>query len=262
VELELISQIPDTNPRPTPVLFVHGSWHGAWCWENFLPYFASRGYRSYAVSLRGHGTSAGREGIRSYSASRDYVADVAQIARTFDTPPVIVGHSMGGYILQKYLEAQPAAAGVLLASVPVSGIFRFGMRYLRRHPWPSIQAHLRLSLWCLVSTPELAQDAFFSPGMALEEVARHFARLQQESFRFELEAMFLDLPRPNKVKTPVLVLAAANDRVFSVAEEQATAQAYHTEAEVFPDMAHDMMLEPGWRKVAERIVAWLQERDL
>lgn len=47
-----------------------------------------------------------------------------------------------------------------------------------------------------------------------------------------------------------------------VAEAQATARAYRTEAEVFPNMAHDMMLEPGWRKVAERIVAWLQEWDL
>jgi pimeloyl-ACP methyl ester carboxylesterase len=262
VELELITQIPDKNPRPTPVLFVHGAWHGAWCWENFLPYFASRGYGSYAVSLRGHGKSAGRKGIRWYSASHDYVADVAQIARTFGTPPVVVGHSMGGYIVQKYLEQQTAAAGVLLASIPVSGIFRFGMRNLRRHPWPSIKAHLLLSLWQLVSTPELAHDAFFSPGVASEEVARHFARLQQESFRFELEAMLLDLPHPNKVKAPMLVLAAANDRVFSVAEAQATARAYNTEAEVFPDMAHDMMLEPGWQKVAERIVAWLQERDL
>lgn len=262
MELELITRIPDENPRPTPVLFVHGSWHGAWCWENFSPYFASRGYRSYAVSLRGHGNSAGREGIRWYSADHDYMADVAQIARTFDTPPVIVGHSMGGYILQKYLEEQPAAAGVVLASIPVSGIFRFGMRNLRRHPWPSIKAHLLLSPWHLVSTPEIAHDAFFSPGVSTEEVARHFARLGPESFRFELDAMLLDLPRPKKVKAPMLVLAAANDRVFSVAEAQATARAYHTEAEVLPDMAHDMMLEPGWRKVAERIVAWLQERDL
>ena len=262
MELELITQIPDENPRPTPVLFVHGSWHGAWCWENFLPYFAGRGYRSYAVSLRGHGESAGRDGIRWQSAARDYVADVEQVVRTFDTPPVIVGHSMGGYILQKYLEDHTAAAGVLLASIPASGIFRFGLRNLRRHPWPFIKAHLLLAPWHIVSTPALAHDAFFSPGMPPQEVARHFARLQPESFRMELETMLLDLPRPKKVKTPMLVLAAANDRVFSVAEERATARAYHTEAEVFPDMAHDMMLEPGWEKVAERIVGWLQERGL
>ena len=43
----------------SPIFFVHEAWHAAWCWENFLPYFANRGYAAYAVSLRGHGTSEG-----------------------------------------------------------------------------------------------------------------------------------------------------------------------------------------------------------
>ena len=34
------------------------------------------------------------------------------------------------------------------------------------------------------------------------------------------------------------------------------------ELEFFPNMAHDMMLEPGWQKVAERIIAWLKEKGL
>jgi hypothetical protein len=39
--LEIITCHPETDPHPTPVLFVHGAWHGAWCWEKFfLPYFA------------------------------------------------------------------------------------------------------------------------------------------------------------------------------------------------------------------------------
>ena len=79
----------------------------------------------------------------------------------------------------------------------------------------------------------------------------------------ELETILLKLPRPGKVnKTHMLVLAAANDRVLTVVEEQATARAYGTEAEIFPNMAHDMMLEPNWQKVADRILGWLQERGL
>ena len=263
MELELVAEIPETDARPTPVLFVHGAWHAAWCWERFLPYFASRGYRSYALSLRGHGRSAGREAIRWNSASRDYVADVAQVARTFETPPVLVGHSMGGYVVQKYLESHTAAAAVLLASTPVSGIFRPAMRTFRRHPWPGIKSLLRLSTWELVATPALARDALFSSGTPPEEVARHVARLGQESFRaLDLEMMVLALPHPDRIRTPMLVLAAGDDRAYTVGEAQATARAYQTEAEVFPGMAHDMMLDPGWQAVAERIVAWLQERDL
>jgi len=261
MQLEVIAN-SQNETRPAPILFVHGAWHAAWCWENFMPYFAQQGYAAYAVSLRGHGASDGRDGIRWHSAAHGYVADVAQIAQTLPKPPILVGHSMGGYVVQKYLETHTAAAAVLLASIPVSGILGFGVRFALRHPWPFLKAHLLLSPWCFVETPALAHDAFFSPQVSAEEIARHFARLQPESFRMELETMLFDLPRPDKVKTPLLVLAAANDRVFSVAEAQATARAYGTEAEIFPDMAHDMMLEPNWQPVADRILSWLQGRGL
>jgi pimeloyl-ACP methyl ester carboxylesterase len=271
MQLEVICHLPpDRASSLTPILFVHGAWHAAWCWENFLPYFADdlrsvvdhRGYAAYAVSLRGHGASAGRDGIRWYSAAHDYVADIAQVIATFSQPPILVGHSMGGYVVQKYLETHPAAAGVLLASVPVSGLFGFAVRFGWRHPWTFLKSQLLLNPWLLVETAELAQEAFFSADMSATEIDRHFARLQQESFRVELETTLFNLPRPQRVQTPMLVLAAANDRVFSVAEEQATARAYGTEAIVFPDMAHDMMLEPNWQQVANCILDWLQERGL
>jgi hypothetical protein len=40
------------------------------------------------------------------------------------------------------------------------------------------------------------------------------------------------------------------------------ARAYRTEAEFFPDMGHNMMLEPGWQAVAERIDSWLGGQGL
>ena len=159
MQLELIAHAKDAT-RPAPILFVHGAWHAAWCWENFLPYFAQRGYAAYAVSLRGHGASAGRDKLCWHSAARGYVADVAQVAQTLDRPPILVGHSMGGYVVQKYLE-QHTAAAVLMASIPVSGILGYGIRTALRHPWPFLKAHLLLSPWYLVGTPKLMRDAFF-----------------------------------------------------------------------------------------------------
>ena len=65
MKLEVITREPETDARPTPVLFVHGMFHGAWCWEeHFLPYFAQRGYAAHALSLRGHVGSEGRERLR------------------------------------------------------------------------------------------------------------------------------------------------------------------------------------------------------
>jgi pimeloyl-ACP methyl ester carboxylesterase len=261
MQLEVLTNIKQVT-HPSPILFVHGAWHGAWCWENFLPYFADRGYGAYAVSLRGHGASEGRDRIRWHSAAHDYVADLAQVIETFPQPPILVGHSMGGYVVQKYLETHQAAAGILLASLPLSGLLGFVVRFGLRHPWPLLKSQLLLNTWHLIGTPELAQEAFFSPEMSVAEVDRHFTRLQPESFRMTFEMALLNLPRAERVKTPMLVLAAGNDRVFSVAEEQATAIAYGTEAVVFPGMAHDMMLEANWRQVADGMLGWLGERGL
>ncbi len=35
-----------------------------------------------------------------------------------------------------------------------------------------------------------------------------------------------------------------------------------TQAVIMPNMAHDMMLEPGWQSVADRIVAWLNKKGI
>ena len=260
MQLEIISRTDVVN-RPAPILFVHGAWHAAWCWENFLPYFAQHGYASYALSLRGHGASEGREGIRWHSAVHGYVDDVAQVVQSLTTPPILVGHSVGGYVVQKFLESHAAPAAVLLASLPVSGSYGFAHRYRQRNLMPFLKAMLLMNPWHMVETPELMKDAFFSPEVPAEDIARHFARLQPDSFRMQFETLFR-LPRPARVKTPMLVLAAANDRVFSVAEQQATASAYGTQAQVFPNMAHNMMLEKNWQNVADTILGWLHDRGL
>jgi hypothetical protein len=50
--------------------------------------------------------------------------------------------------------------------------------------------------------------------------------------------------------------------VFHPHAIEATARAYGTQAALFPDMAHDMMLEPGWQSVAQTIRTWLNARGL
>jgi len=257
VQLEVISREPPGVARPIPILFVHGMWHGAWCWdEYFLPYFAAHGYRSYALSLRGHGASEGRAKLRRNTLAA-YVADVEQVAGGLPSPPVLVGHSMGGGIVQKYLESHQAPAAVLLASVPPQGLLSATLRFARRHPLTFLKVNLTLSMWPVVATPELAQEGLLSATMPPERVRACFERLQDESYRAYLDLMLLNLPRPRRVTTPLFVLGASRDTLISVAEVEATARAYGTQAEFF-DMAHDMMLEAGWQAVADRILSWLE----
>ena len=63
---------------------------------------------------------------------------------------------MGGYVVQKYLEQHRAAAGVLMASIPVSGALRFVARTTVRHPWTTLKSQMLFNPYLLVGTPELA----------------------------------------------------------------------------------------------------------
>lgn len=262
MQLELLTAGKETATRPTGIVFVHGAWHGAWCWQDtFVPRFVQSGYAVYSLSLRGHGQSVGGGRLR-WTRVADYVEDLAVVTADLPVPPVLVGHSMGGLVVQKYLERRPAAAGVLLASVPPRGVIGAVIRKIRRHPVAFLKANLTMSLYPLVSTPDIARYRLFSESTPEEIVAACQPRLQDESYLAFLDMMALDLPRPRHVQTPMLVLGATEDTIISPGDVEATAQAYGTEPIIFPVMGHNMMMEPGWEKVADTILEWLAGRGL
>jgi pimeloyl-ACP methyl ester carboxylesterase len=260
--LEVIDKGSATAAHPVPLLFVHGSWHAAWCWdEKFLGFFADRGYRAVALSLRNHGNSF-RKNPRRCSVA-DLVSDVASVASSLPAEPVVIGHSMGGLVVQKYLEKHSAPAGVLLASMPVSGAGRALVRIMGRHPLRSARASLRGKSLRALNTPQAARENFYSVSTPEADIARYTALLDEEyAGRQTFDTTMLSLPKPQRVTTPLLVLGAECDACFSQDEIRKTARAYGTEAVFFPDMGHNMMLESGWQAVAERIDGWLNGRGL
>jgi pimeloyl-ACP methyl ester carboxylesterase len=57
--LEVIDKGRCADEHLAPLLFVHGGYHAAWCWgEHFLDFFADKGFRGVAVSLRGRRDTA------------------------------------------------------------------------------------------------------------------------------------------------------------------------------------------------------------
>lgn len=255
--LEVIDKGSVSAAHPVPLLFVHGAWHAAWCWdEHFLGFFADKGYRALALSFRGHGGSTIAKPLRNCTVD-DYLADVRSVADSLPVRPVIIGHSMGGLIAQKYLERCDAPAAVLMASMPPQGNLGSGLRWIRRRPTLFMKMLLTGKSLACVNTLELARENFFSAQMSDSEVMEYARRLQEESARVGLDCLLLRLPRPKRVTTPLLVLGADDDRAHTRKEILATARAYRVEAEFFPAMGHDMMLEPGWTAVAERIHTWL-----
>ena len=259
--LEITPKVPAVKRHEAALLFVHGAYHGAWCWERFQEYFSDEGYATYAMNLRGHGGSDGHERLRRTSA-RDYVNDIAEVAATLPGSPVLIGHSMGGYLVQKYLERHQARAAVLMATMPARGGIRIFNRMLRQRPWRTIRMHLTMRPYVQIETPDLAKAFLFSDDLPDEQVRQHHARLQSESYRIGWDMSLLDVPRPGRVpRTPMLVLGARNDTLILPAEVVDTAAAYGARAEFF-DMAHDMMLEEGWNTIAHRIHQWLLENGL
>ena len=236
------------------ILLVHGAWHGPWCWNDFVDHLAGHGHDVRAVQLRGHDQPPGRIWHRVHH----YVEDVRRIAEGFSEPPFLIGHSLGGLVVQKYLETGDAPGAVLMASIPPHGTVSAVARLAVRHPMAFLKANLLMRLRPFVVTSRLARALFFTPDTPQGIVDHCFGHLQDESYLAFIDTMVV-LARPHRVRVPVLVLGAERDSIFTAAEVRSTARAYRTEAEIFPGMGHDMMLDTDWRKVADRIDAWIRE---
>jgi pimeloyl-ACP methyl ester carboxylesterase len=261
-KLEVISRYPIGRAHATPLLFVHGTSHGAWCWDvHFLDYFAQHGFAAHAVNLRGHGNSEGRDHLR-WTRISDFVEDLADAVQQLPSPRILIGHSMGGFIIQKYLENHTSPAAVLLSSPSPAGLLPTALRSARRHPLIFAKVSLTRSLWPLIATPDLAREAFYAKDLPEEQMVAYWQHMQDDSFRAFLDMVALDLPKPAKVKTPLLVLGAGLDNMIRPREIEATARAYHTRAVIIAGVAHNSMLDPRWQSVAERILAWIQERNV
>ena len=257
----MIEVIDKGKPHPVPLLFVHGGWHGAWCWDDhFLDYFANAGYRAVSMSLRGHGTSPTPKPLHKVSIA-DYLDDVRSVADDLGGAPVLIGHSLGGFVVQRYLEEHRAPAAVLVGSVPPQGVLTLALRVWRRRPSMTMEAWSDRTLLKFLATPALAREYLFCADTPEAIVESCRQRAGAESVRAAMTDPMLRRVKTRRVRTPILVLGAEHDGFVSTGEVCATARAYATEPEFF-DMGHNMMLEPGWNDVAGRIHAWLQSRDL
>lgn len=255
----MLEVIENGRPDAQPLLFVHGGWHGAWCWENFLNYFADVGYRAVALSIRGHGASPTTKPLR-WCSMAEYLDDIDTVANSLGGRPVLIGHSLGGYAIQRYLETHQAPAAVLVGSVPPRGFLRLATRVWFRHPLIAMRAFAGGTLLEFVNSPQMARDYLFCAQTPDAIVESCMSQAGPESLRAAAIDPLIRRVKTAQISTPVLVLGAAQDGFVSTAEVRATARAYQTEPEFFT-MGHNMMMEPGWPDVAARIRSWLQTHD-
>jgi len=253
-----------TKSKHPPLLFVHGSYCAAWIWnEHFLPYFAEKGYAAYAISLRGHGES---EGQLNWACLDDYVDDVEAASDRLDAPPLLIGHSMGGLVVQHYLSRlNPAAGAVLLASTPPSGLGSSALHLSCFAPEVLWQLSLLQSLGPQAISAEVIQRAFFSDKTPGEEAAHLLPKLQAESNRVAAELLCPSQPMPRlgDEAVPMLVLGGDADCFLPSSAFRETATFWQADLEILPGAPHGLMLDHHWwRPTADKILAWLAGKKL
>jgi len=247
--LEVLEGPPGDPDRP-PLLFVHGLGHGAWCWEHWMPAAAEAGYPVYAVSLRGHGGSSGR--LRTALLGQ-YVDDVVRTAASLPGPAVLVGHSMGGLVVQQALARYAAVAAVLVSPVPAHPALASLRTIARQHPLDALGIVVGRSL------PLRAEYLFGE--LPPEDGRRHADRCGSESGVVQYQLLLHRPARPPLGGAPVLVLGTPDDRLVPIRGIRATARRYDADLVEFPGMGHDLMLDARWREPLDTMLRWLGTVD-
>lgn len=244
----------------TPLLLVHGICHSGQCWvPNYAPFFTARGHDVYTLDLRGHGTERGQ--LDQYGLD-DYVDDVLAALAQIDGKAVLVGHSMGGALVQKAMSraSEQVAAAVLLASmVPGSMTAWEKLRLLRK---PSSLLALKRLLGGKTLTPAQTNRLPFLDGRLRVRQAADAAQWLQPESKKALDELG-SFTTPGGVQPfPLLVLGSRRDYLFGASALQRTAAHYQTEAVILEQGCHDLMLDPDWANSAGHIADWLAVESL
>lgn len=228
------------------ILFVHGVCHSAWCWEEkFIPYFQELGYQCIALNLPGHETPGSTHRI-SYSLN-DYIQALHQAVEKLDQPPIIIGHSMGGMILQRFLKKGHCKKAILLSSVPPSGALMASLRVIIRNLGTLPYLFTGNLLGVFRKYPQL----MFNEAKIAE---KYTPKMCAESF-----PAFVGLVVPvfHKITTPIFVIGGSDDQLITVQEFSQTAKHYGAELAIIKGGSHDLMLDVDFEKTAKVIQEWI-----
>lgn len=197
--MQVLSSYPESqkNSSKKPVLlFLHGSFHGAWCWtERFFPYFTDAGYVVVAPSWRGTGGTPAGRGVNKVLIE-EHVSDLDGLLNALpdillrhckeagrnlniidkqrrQLRPVVISHSFGGLAVMKYLEEhhldKPFSGIVSICVVPPSGMQKMTLRYLRQSLEASWRITAGFAMKRCVNDAKLCRILFFGGDKVVDE---------------------------------------------------------------------------------------------
>lgn len=100
--------------RPAPIVMVHGAFCAGWTFGAFRAPFEQAGHAVFAPDLPGHQEGSPPAAVCGLSL-RDYAAAIVEFCADLAAPPILVGHSLGGLVVQLAAARMPTAGLILLA---------------------------------------------------------------------------------------------------------------------------------------------------
>jgi len=249
------------------IVFVHGMYMTPLCWAPWVERYSALGHPCSTPSWPGRDRPVAELRARhpdpqlgrlTLTAVVDHYADVL---KGLDPKPVIIGHSMGGLIVQLLLQQGLAAAGVAIDSAPPMGVFTTQLSFLKAN-WPHITPFKPIGEPIDMSF-ERFQYAFVN-GMPLQEQRAAYERYAvPESRRVPRESLTARI-RFGQARAPLLLIAGSDDHIIPAALNRANYRKYRrspskTEFREFAGRTHFIIGQHNWSEVADYALAWLNQ---
>ena len=258
----------------TTILFIHGAWLTAACWDDFSPYFQRLGYTTIAPNwpLRDAPVAELRTNSPvelAHLGAEDILAHYEAIIRDQPEPPILVGHSFGGLFVQILLDRGLGAAGVAIDPAAPKGVItppdaiRSTAGVLKTWGFGHKIVHMTLEQFQFGFTNGLPLD--------VQQVAydRYVVPESGHLFAQAIEANLaphspLAVNFHNATRAPLLLTAGSHDHTVPLSQVEANFHKYHgnparTDLLTFPDRTHWLIKQEGWQDIAGQIAAWLAD---
>lgn len=258
------------------IIFVHGLWMHSNTWQPWMNFFSERGYETINPSWPGDGDTveASRthpEAISNYGVKA--VADsYANRIATLKEPPILIGHSFGGLLVQILLARGVAAAAIAIDPAPMKGVWQLPFSALRSaFPVLSNPFNLTKSVSLTFSQFRYA----FANALTEKEARELYERYAVPSPGrplFQAATATLNPNSETKVNVtatrgPLLITAGENDHLVPPVLSKAAFKKYSksptvTDFKLFPGRGHSLAIDHGWQEVAEYCLSWLNSKGL
>jgi pimeloyl-ACP methyl ester carboxylesterase len=252
--------------NPKTIIFIHGMYMNNLCWEYWIEYFQKMGYKCFAPAWPGRNKSVDilrnshPDPILANLTLKMIVEHFADMIKSLEEKPIVIGHSMGGLVVQLILQQNLAAAGVAIDSAPPKGVISTKWSFFKSN-LPHISPFIPQSQ-PIVMTFERFQYTFVNTMLLPDQISAFKKYVVPESRRVPIDALSARVDF-TKIHPPLLFIAGGADHIIPASLNKVNYSKYKKspskiEYKEFPGRIHFTIGQKGWEEVADYINTWLQ----